>query len=126
MKYADFETLSSNRDFSRVYSKHQSKADRYMVMYILENGSDTLRLGVSVSKKVGNSIVRHRLARLIRESFRLNSKSIMKGYDIVFVARNNLKGKGFYETQKSMLHLLKASSILMESENDKKDSDRNH
>jgi ribonuclease P protein component len=95
-------------------------------MYILENGSDTLRLGVSVSKKVGNSIVRHRLARLIRESFRLNSKSIMKGYDIVFVARNNLKGKGFYETQKSMLHLLKASSILMESENDKKDSDRNH
>ncbi len=126
MKYADFETLSSNRDFSRVYNKHQSKADRYMVMYILENGSDTLRLGVSVSKKVGNSIVRHRLARLIRESFRLNSKSIMKGYDIVFVARNNLKGKGFYETQKSMLHLLKASSILMESENDKKDSDRNH
>ena len=126
MKYADFETLSSNRDFSRVYNKHQSKADRYMVMYILENGSDTLRLGVSVSKKVGNSIVRHRLARLIRESFRLNSKSIMKGYDIVFVARNNLKGKGFYETQKSMLHLLKASSVLMESENDKKDSDRNH
>ena len=126
MKYADFVTLSSNRDFSRVYNKHQSKADRYMVMYILENGSDTLRLGVSVSKKVGNSIVRHRLARLIRESFRLNSKSIMKGYDIVFVARNNLKGKGFYETQKSMLHLLKASSILMESENDKKDSDRNH
>ena len=126
MKYADFETLSSNRDFSRVYNKHQSKADRYMVMYILENGSDTLRLGVSVSKKVGNSIVRHRLARLIRESFRLNSKSIMKGYDIFFVARNNLKGKGFYETQKSMLHLLKASSILMESENDKKDSDRNH
>ena len=59
-------------------------------MYILENGTDTLRLGVSVSKKVGNSIVRHRLARLIREAFRLNNDNVKRGLDIVVVAINML------------------------------------
>ena len=64
MKYKDFETLKSNEDFKRVYTKRKSYANRELIMYIAKNGTDTKRLGVSVSKKVGNSIVRHRLARL--------------------------------------------------------------
>ena len=60
-------------------------------MYISENGTDTKRLGVSVSKKVGNSIVRHRLASLIREAFRLSTACIPDGYDYVVVARASLK-----------------------------------
>ena len=63
MKYKDFETLKSNEDFKRVYTKRKSYANRELIMYIAKNGTDTKRLGVSVSKKVGNSIVRHRLAR---------------------------------------------------------------
>ena len=57
MKYSNFETLKKNSDFKKVYNKKISYANKYLVMYILENGTDTLRLGVSVSKKVGNSIV---------------------------------------------------------------------
>ena len=67
MKFDNFETLKSNRDFKNVYNRKKSFANKYLIMYIKENGTDTLRLGVSVSKKVGNSIVRHRLARLIRD-----------------------------------------------------------
>ena len=71
MKYKDFETLKKNEDFKKVYNKRNSYANRELIMYISKNGTDTKRLGVSVSKKVGNSIVRHRLARLVREGLTL-------------------------------------------------------
>ena len=107
MKYQNFETLKKNSEFKSVYQAKHSYANKYIIMYILQNGTDTNRLGVSVSKKVGNSIVRHRLARLIREAFRLNVTQVTPGYDIVVIARAGLKGKGYKETESAMLHLLK-------------------
>lgn len=123
MKYENFETLRKNSDFKNVYSARHSYANKYIVMYIFENGTDTNRLGVSVSKKVGNSIVRHRLARLIREAFRLNVKDIRSGLDIVVVARTSLKEKGFKETESAMIHLFKLHKIYKEETHDKKISD---
>ena len=93
MKYQNFETLKKNSEFKSVYQAKHSYANKYIIMYILQNGTDTNRLGVSVSKKVGNSIVRHRLARLIREAFRLNVTQVAPGYDVVVIARAGLKGK---------------------------------
>ena len=112
MKYQNFETLKKNSEFKSVYQAKHSYANKYIIMYILQNGTDTNRLGVSVSKKVGNSIVRHRLARLIREAFRLNVTQVAPGYDVVVIARAGLKGKGYKETESAMLHLLKAASYL--------------
>lgn len=114
MKYEHFETLKKNSDFKNVYNKKKSFSDKYLVMYISRNGTDTIRLGVSVSKKVGNSIVRHRLARLIRESFRLESHKIEKGLDIVVIARTSLKDKGYNETHQSMVKLCKHFGIYNE------------
>ena len=70
MKFS--ESLKKNKDFQIVYRKGKSVANSYLVMYILPNNTDRNRLGISVSKKVGNSVVRHRLTRLIRESYRLS------------------------------------------------------
>ena len=112
MKYANFETLKSNIDFSKVYESKHSYANKLLVVYILENGTDITRLGISVSKKVGNSIVRHRMTRLIRESFRLNKENIRTGYDIVIIARSGLKGKGYEEASKAFLHLCYLHSII--------------
>ena len=66
MKFS--ESLKKNKDFQVVYKNGKSYANRYLVLYIRENGMDKNRLGISVSKKVGNSVVRHHLTRLIRES----------------------------------------------------------
>ena len=74
MKYS--ESLKKNKDFQTVYKKGNSCANKYLVMYVLENQSEGNRLGISVSKKVGNSIVRHRLTRLIRESYRLQEEHV--------------------------------------------------
>lgn len=111
MKYKNFETLKSNTDFNRVYAAKRSYANRLLVVYILENGTDANRLGVSVSKKVGNSIVRHRLTRLIREACRLNYNSIRTGYDIVIISRAAHKGKGFADTQSALIHICKLHGI---------------
>lgn len=108
-----YESLKNYRNFQNVYKNGRSYANKYLVMYILENRTDINRIGISVSKKVGNSIVRHRLTRLIRESVRLNSENIRKGYDIVIIARVNLKGKKYMETESAFLHLARLHGIRL-------------
>ena len=112
---SSYETLKKNIDFQKVYKSGKSYANKYLVMYVLENGTDITRIGISVSKKVGNSIVRHRLARLIREAFRLSTDCIPDGYDYVVVARAGLKDKGFFETKESMIHLLKLHKLYKQN-----------
>ena len=69
-------SLKKNRDFQRVYSKRQSFANRSLVMYKMSNDRADTRIGISVSKKVGNSVVRHRVTRVIRECCRLHEKEL--------------------------------------------------
>lgn len=80
-------------------------------MYVLEHEEEDIRLGMSISKKVGNSVVRHRIARLIRESYRQNKEKFSNGLDIVIVARAAAKGRGFQEIESAFLHLVKLHGI---------------
>ena len=106
------ESLKKNKDFQIVYKNGRSYANKYLVMYVLENNLERNRIGISVSKKVGNSIVRHRLARLIRESYRLNREMFNSGLNIVVIARVNAKGKNYKEIESAFRHLLKMHNIL--------------
>lgn len=103
MKYS--ESLKKNKDFQRIYKTGKSYANRFLVMYIKENQTDRNRLGISVSKKVGNSIVRHRLTRLIRESYRLQEDRFQRGWDIVVIARVSAKGRTYQEIESALIHL---------------------
>ena len=114
MKYS--ESLKKNRDFQQVYKRGTSKANRYLVMYVLPNQHMMNRLGISVSKKVGNSVVRHRVTRLIRESYRLNERSFRQGLDIVVVARPNAKDKSYQEIESALMHLAGRMKIRREAE----------
>ena len=111
MKFS--ESLKSNRDFKNVYSKGKSYANKYLVMYVLENGTDRNRLGISVSKKVGNSVVRHRLTRLVRESYRLHEDIFNSGLDIVVVARVNAKEIDYHKMESALLHVSKLHKIII-------------
>lgn len=113
MEFKNFKTLKKNSDFRLVYNNKHSIANRLLIMYILKNGTDINRFGISVSKKVGNSIVRHRLTRLIRECIRLHADNIKNGYDIIFVARVDLKDKNYFETRDAFLHLLKLNKLYI-------------
>ena len=74
-----------------MYRLGKSYANKYLVMYILENHTERNRIGISVSKKVGNSVIRHHLTRLIRESYRLQEDMFHSGWDIVIIARASAK-----------------------------------
>ena len=100
-----YDSLKKNRDFQNVYKNGKSKANKYLVMYLRSNGLDYNRLGISVSKKVGNSVVRHRVTRLIREAYRLNRANIDVGYDIVIVARPSSKDKKCQDIESALMHL---------------------
>ena len=106
------ESLKSNRDFQKVYKSGKSFANKYLVMYVLENGTDSNRLGISVSKKVGNSVVRHRVKRLIKESYRLHEGIFNSGLDIVIVARPGAATVGYKEVESALLHLCKLHHLI--------------
>ena len=81
-------------------------------MYVLENPLSTNRIGISVSKKVGNSVVRHHLTRLIRESYRLQEEMFNSSLDIVIVVRNRAKDCSYHEIEQALLHLAGLHNIL--------------
>ena len=101
-----FPSIKTTEEFRRVYETGRSRANRFLVVYVLKNGSESSRLGVSASKKIGNSVVRHHMTRLLRETFRLHLKEIRGGYDIVAVVRPAAVGHSFSEIEKAYLHLL--------------------
>ena len=108
------ESLKKNQDFQNVYKKGKLNANKYLVMFIVENNLDRNRIGISVSKKVGNSVIRHRLKRLIKESYRLNEAVFKSGFDIVVVARTTAKDRTYRDIESALLHLGKIQKILKE------------
>ena len=105
-KMRNVNSLKNSRQFAAVYQNGKSKANKYLVMYVLPNDHNEIRIGISVSKKVGNSIVRHRLTRLIRETYRLHREELADGYDIVVIARNSAKDKSYRQIESAFMHLV--------------------
>ena len=110
MKYA--ESLKKNYEFRIVYRKGKSLANKFLVVYKYRNNKTNNRIGISVSKKVGNSVIRSRVTRLIRESYRLNEEFIEKeGWDFVVIARSNANNASYEEISTSLVSLLKQHNV---------------
>ena len=106
------QSLKKNADFQLVYKSGKSFANKYLVMYVKENGLEINRVGISVSKKVGNSVIRHRVKRLILESYRLQEDIFNSGLDMVIIARGTAKGKSYHEIESAVIHLGKLHNII--------------
>ncbi|MBR4725274.1 MAG: ribonuclease P protein component [Lachnospiraceae bacterium] len=105
-------SLKNSRDFNRVFNEGKSYADKLLVMYVCKNYLVMDRIGIIVSKKIGNSVVRHRITRLIKESFRLNYNMFNWSLDIVVIARAGIREAGYADVNKSMLHLAGMHGII--------------
>ncbi len=112
MKFS--ESLKKTSDFQAVYKKRKSKANKYLIMYVRRNNLDINRLGISCSKKVGNSVVRHRMTRLIRESYRLHEEYFNIGLDIVVVVRPSAKDINYNKMSSALMHLADLHRITKE------------
>ena len=105
--------LLRNSQFQYTYRRGKSCADARMVLVAASSRGRT-RIGFSVGKKVGNSVVRSRVKRLMRESCRLLYPSLQNGYNIVFIARSAMKDATFAETNATMTALLKKGGYFRE------------
>lgn len=105
--------LRKNSEFRTVYRRGKSFSNKLLVLYVFRNAKnkDIDRIGISVSKKVGKSVVRSRVKRLISESYRLNSSLIKNGYDFVFIARVASKDKSYKEVESSLKNLFNKAGL---------------
>ena len=109
-------SLKKNLEFQHVYKNGRSKANRLLVMYVVENNQNINRLGISVSKKIGNSVVRHHFCRLVRESYRLHEKIFNSGLDIVVLARKSAADASYADIESALLHLAKLHHIILDQD----------
>ncbi len=108
--------IHKNYEYRIVYNKGKSFSNNLFVMYIYKNKKNNLvnRLGISVSKKVGKSVTRNRVRRLVYEVYRLNLSKLKTGYDIVFIARSRSNDKSYVEIEKNIVNLLNKGMLINE------------
>ncbi len=106
------DSMKKTSDFQNVYKNGKSYANKFIVMYVWKNESSFNKLGISCSKKVGNGVVRHRFARLVRESYRLHEDMFNSGLDIVIVARACASDANYFDIEKSILSLAGKARII--------------
>ena len=102
--------VKKSQDFDNIIRKKQSFANRQFVIYYQENKLDHMRLGISVSKKLGKAHERNKLKRYVRESFKTR-KDFLKNYDVIIIVRPAAKGLSFLEFGSSIDHVLKRSKL---------------
>ena len=113
MKFSS--ALKLNHIFQRLY-RTSGQANGYLVLYARKNRTDTNRVGITVSKRLGKANVRNRVRRRLREVYRLNEAQFQPGWDIVVVARSKAVKAPFAQLTKAYLSLAQKAGILANPE----------
>lgn len=110
-----FPSIKKNEEFRRIYRSGKSCANDSLIMYVLkqEDNKENKRIGISASKKIGNSVVRHRIARVLRECFRLHRDELKSGYDIVVIARQPAAAMGYEDMSRAFMDLCSRMGITL-------------
>lgn len=105
-------TLKKSDEFKKVYQQGKSVANKLLVLYNLNREDDDLRIGYSVSKKIGKAVVRNRVKRLLRETYRHNKDKFKSGFDLVLIARNPIKDKSYHQIEQSLLDIFNKANLI--------------
>ena len=109
--------LRKKSDFDNLYKNGKSVGDRYVVVFYIKNGLDYNRTAFLASKKVGNSVIRNRARRLMKESYKYILKDITIGYDILFIARKTIVNMKLADVKKSIEAALRKIKLVKSGRN---------
>jgi len=110
--------IKKNKEFQQVFQNGKSFANRQFVVYVLKKqDQETFRIGLSVSKKLGNAVTRNQIKRYIRQSFLELKEEVRPGNDYVIIARKPAADMGMLEIKKSLEHVLKVARVLKKRNN---------
>jgi ribonuclease P protein component len=113
--------LAKREDFNKIYRYGKSVANHQFVLYYLPQPKlEHFRLGVSVSKKIGNAVVRNRLRRMMKEIIRLKKELMMPHHDYILIARKPSSEMDYQAMEKSIYHVVRKASISKRSDGTKK------
>ena len=106
--------VKKEKDFSAIFKEGESFANRKFVIYRLENNEQHFRVGLSVSKKLGNAVMRNQIKRRIRHILIEHKNQLVENVDFVVIARKGVEILVYAEMEKNLLHVLKLSKIYQE------------
>jgi len=105
--------VKKNKEFQTAFQKGRSFANRQFVVYALtKEEQDYFRIGLSVSKKIGNAVTRNRIKRYLRQAVFELKDQLAQGNDFVIIARKPAAEMDFFEVKKSLSHVLKVGKVL--------------
>lgn len=106
--------VKKEKDFNAIFKEGKSFANRKFVIYRLENDEQHFRVGLSVSKKLGNAVMRNQIKRRIRHILIEHQNQLVENVDFVVIARKGVEILEYAEMEKNLLHVLKLSKIYQE------------
>lgn len=105
--------VKKNKEFQEIYKKGNSVANRQFVVYLRNVPEQThFRVGLSVSKKIGNAVTRNQVKRYIRQSLLELQDHMKNDYDLIIIARKPASDMTFHEVKGSLTHVLKLAKVL--------------
>ena len=105
--------VKSEKDFNAIFKRGQSFDNRKFVVYMLEKEQKHFRVGISVSKKLGNAVVRNRIKRKIRHVLMQHQKQLVQA-DFVVIARKGVEELDYHQVEQNLLHVLKIAKLYQE------------
>lgn len=110
------ERLRNSREFRAVYDGGKSFANKYLVLFFIENKLTYNRMGFVATKKLGNSVVRNKFRRRLKEAYRHNEPRFKQGYDIILLSRAGAKDVNYKQIESALKHIMKISKLILEAD----------
>lgn len=105
-------SIKNNYEFRRMYAKAKHTVSPYFVVYSRKNAYGVNRLGITASTKLGHAVIRNRVRRRIREIYRTNQDRMVRGYDVVVVARSKSVDAAFGVLQADLCRQLVKHGLM--------------
>lgn len=104
--------IRKNREFQHVYKNGKNYWNRNIILYAMKNNLNETRVGFTISKKIGNSVIRNKTKRRMREAYLRSIPDLKTGYDLIFIPKKHIVDISFEELEKSIRHILKISGLV--------------